>query len=121
MLVPASLSARSLLLLLPLTQIRFAYGRKKLVTVWRVRDGLEMRVDIRDAGKSKYSRTPPGVDPPPKKRLGKGKGKAELPEVAISKTMSWILRHGAANEGLPMRPDGFVRVQDLVRSHPDLP
>lgn len=36
-------------------------------------------------------------------------------DVRISKTLSWILRHGAKSEGLYMRPDGYVRVSDLVR------
>ena len=35
--------------------------------------------------------------------------------VRISKTMSWLLRHGAAQQQLPMRKDGYVCVQDLVR------
>lgn len=37
------------------------------------------------------------------------------PETRTSKTMSWILRHGALQEGVPMRGDGFVLVTDLVR------
>lgn len=37
-------------------------------------------------------------------------------DVRISKTLSWLLRHGAKSEGLNMRPDGYVRVQDLVSS-----
>ena len=36
----------------------------------------------------------------------------------ISKALSYILRHGAAKEGLKMRPDGFVRVDDIVRLPP---
>ncbi|KAA1468922.1 hypothetical protein DENSPDRAFT_795237 [Dentipellis sp. KUC8613] len=40
----------------------------------------------------------------------------DSPEVRISKTLSWILRHGAKSEGLYMRPDGFVRVTDLLAS-----
>lgn len=35
-------------------------------------------------------------------------------DVRISKTLSWLLRHGAKTEGLSMRPDGYVQVQDLV-------
>ncbi|KAI0331667.1 hypothetical protein GY45DRAFT_1248352 [Cubamyces sp. BRFM 1775] len=36
-------------------------------------------------------------------------------EVRISKTLSWILRHGSQSEGLAMRPDGYVRVNDLLQ------
>ena len=39
----------------------------------------------------------------------------DSPDVRLSKTISWILRHGAKSEGLYMRPDGYVRVNDLVR------
>ncbi|KAJ7134651.1 KptA family-domain-containing protein [Mycena epipterygia] len=38
----------------------------------------------------------------------------DSPEVRVSKTLSWILRHGAKSEGLAMRPDGYVRVTDLL-------
>lgn len=39
----------------------------------------------------------------------------DSPEVRASKTLSWLLRHGAASEGLEMRADGYVKVNDLVR------
>ena len=56
---------------------------------------------------------------PPKNPLGGGKplrGRPnDSPEVRLSKTLSWILRHGAKSERLYMRPDGYVRVSDLVR------
>ncbi len=38
----------------------------------------------------------------------------DSPEVRTSKTISWLLRHGAENEGLPMRSDGYVRVTDMA-------
>ncbi|EMD39185.1 hypothetical protein CERSUDRAFT_112859 [Gelatoporia subvermispora B] len=54
---------------------------------------------------------------------GRGGGSAKLrghprdsPEVRVSKTLSWILRHGSKSEGIPMRPDGYVRVDDLLKS-----
>jgi 2'-phosphotransferase len=48
---------------------------------------------------------------------GKLRGrKADTQEVQLSKTISWLLRHGAKSEGLYMRPDGCVRVTDLVSS-----
>lgn len=37
-------------------------------------------------------------------------------DVRVSKTLSWILRHGSQSEGLAMRPDGYVRVDELVRN-----
>lgn len=39
----------------------------------------------------------------------------DTPDVRISKALSYILRHGAAKESLTIRPDGFVRVDELVR------
>ena len=38
----------------------------------------------------------------------------DSPEVRISKTLSWLLRHGAQGEGLKIRTDGYVKVDDLV-------
>lgn len=32
----------------------------------------------------------------------------------VSRTMTYLLRHKAVEEGLSMRPDGYVRVPDLV-------
>lgn len=56
----------------------------------------------------------------PKRRPRKGyrgeeKGHGpDITRVQISKTMSYLLRHGAVQEGMPMRSDGYVRVNDLV-------
>ncbi|KAJ7366897.1 KptA family-domain-containing protein [Mycena albidolilacea] len=44
----------------------------------------------------------------------RGHPNRDSPEVRVSKTLSWILRHGAKSEGLAMRPDGFVKVTDLL-------
>lgn len=50
-----------------------------------------------------------------KEKAPKTRGRREdTPEVRNSKTLSYILRHGAAKEGLKMRKDGFVRVDELV-------
>ena len=38
----------------------------------------------------------------------------DSPEVRLSKTVSWILRHGAQKEGLLMREDGYMKVEDLL-------
>ena len=44
----------------------------------------------------------------------------DSPDVRLSKTLSWILRHGALSEGILMRPDGFVKVEDIVGITPSL-
>lgn len=48
---------------------------------------------------------------PPKNARGRP---TDDPDTRWSKTLSYILRHGASKEGLKLRPDGFVRVEDLV-------
>lgn len=39
----------------------------------------------------------------------------DSPQVRLSKSLSWLLRHGAMSSGLQMRPDGYARVSDVVR------
>ncbi|KAF9077995.1 KptA family-domain-containing protein [Rhodocollybia butyracea] len=61
-----------------------------------------------------------------KKSGGKGKGGGgseklrglpkDSPAVRLSKTLSWLLRHGAQGEGLKMRADGYVKVTDLLEN-----
>jgi RNA:NAD 2'-phosphotransferase (TPT1/KptA family) len=74
-----------------------------------VQDGKSkgMQVVIRDDLK------PPSGGRNPKGSKLKGQMR-DSPEVRLSKTLSWILRHGAKSEGLAMRPDGYIRVIDLV-------
>lgn len=36
------------------------------------------------------------------------------PKTRLSKTLSYVLRHGAEKEGITIRQDGFVLVNDLV-------
>ncbi|EGG11975.1 uncharacterized protein MELLADRAFT_101818 [Melampsora larici-populina 98AG31] len=38
----------------------------------------------------------------------------DSPDTQLSKTLSYLLRHGAAKEGLKMRSDGFVKINDLL-------
>lgn len=40
-------------------------------------------------------------------------------DVALSKTLSWLLRHGAHKEKLTLSPDGFINVHELLQ-HPKL-
>ena len=42
--------------------------------------------------------------------------KTDEKDVRTSKTLSWILRHGSSSLGLPMRADGYVKVEELVSS-----
>ncbi|WFD34859.1 2'-phosphotransferase [Malassezia cuniculi] len=43
--------------------------------------------------------------------------RADTPDVQLSKALAYILRHGAAKEFLPVRPDGYIKV-DLVIARP---
>lgn len=38
-------------------------------------------------------------------------------EIQLSKRISWLLRHGAEQEGIPIRADGFVSVNSILE-HP---
>ena len=44
-------------------------------------------------------------------RGGRGGGGKD---VAISKSLSWILRHGAIELGLSMRSDGYVPLNEVL-------
>lgn len=102
-----------------------AYGKKKLTPVIDSHGNYKL-VDIRQAGKKKYRRISPSQymvmpDSKPGRGIIRGNGKlrglrTDTKEVQVSKTISWLLRHGAKSEGLDMRPDGYVRVTDLVSS-----
>lgn len=53
-------------------------------------------------------------DAPPAKAQGRA---AEPPDVQLSKALSYILRHGTQKEHLPVRADGYVRL-DAVLARP---
>lgn len=38
----------------------------------------------------------------------------DSPQVRLSKSLSWLLRHGAKTAGLQIRPDGYARVSDVL-------
>jgi RNA 2'-phosphotransferase, Tpt1 / KptA family len=42
------------------------------------------------------------------------RGVKDSPKARNSKTLAWLLRHGAQSEGLTIRHDGYVKVRDLV-------
>jgi hypothetical protein len=63
-----------------------------------------------------------------KDRGGKGRGKGyggrrggrqNDPDVELSKALSYILRHGAQREGLAIRSDGYMKLDDLVSAIPE--
>nr|XP_023028184.1 tRNA 2'-phosphotransferase 1 [Leptinotarsa decemlineata] len=35
-------------------------------------------------------------------------------DIHLSKLLSWLLRHGAVKEGLPIRTDGYMNIEDLL-------
>lgn len=41
--------------------------------------------------------------------------RSQPPNVQLSKALSYILRHGALKEGLKIREDGFVKLEDVLR------
>ncbi|GEM07522.1 DUF1275 domain protein [Rhodotorula toruloides] len=55
---------------------------------------------------------PPSSSKPPRTARGRP---TDDPDTRWSKTLSYILRHGAAKEGLKLREDGFVRVEELMK------
>jgi hypothetical protein len=62
--------------------------------------------------------SPPELQPANATARKGGRDRRNEPvEVRNSKTLSYILRHGAAKEHLTLRPDGYVRVPELVRPH----
>lgn len=56
---------------------------------------------------------------PPRKGGGREKPSQVPPTVQLSKTLAYILRHGAQKEQLQVRPDGFVRV-DAILARPKI-
>ncbi|KIJ65199.1 hypothetical protein HYDPIDRAFT_111098 [Hydnomerulius pinastri MD-312] len=38
----------------------------------------------------------------------------DSPEVRLSKSLSWLLRHGADKSGLHIRPDGYAKVSEVL-------
>ena len=83
---------------------------------------LQDRQERRQSKKDRKQQRPrQDADNNTKREGGKGGGSAKLRglpkdshDVRVSKTLSWILRHGSQSEGLMMRPDGYVRVNELV-------
>jgi inhibitor of KinA sporulation pathway (predicted exonuclease) len=47
------------------------------------------------------------------KRGGKGGRPRDSPDVQISKNLSYLLRHGAVEQGLIIRADGYIKLDDI--------
>jgi 2'-phosphotransferase len=71
---------------------------------------MQVQLNPADAGESHNGEK--STKPKTNKRSPKFRSREG--EVGISKTISWVLRHGAKEQGLYIRPDGYVRVDDLV-------
>jgi 2'-phosphotransferase len=77
-------------------------------------------------GKNRKPQTKKGAKGGSSKMRGLPK---DSPQIKLSKTITWLLRHGANREGLSIRPDGYVPVEEIVRatlallniSNPDAP
>lgn len=48
-------------------------------------------------------------------RQPRPKRPADTPDVRLSKALSYILRHGAQKENLPIRPDGYISLAILMK------
>ncbi|KAF9083399.1 tRNA 2'-phosphotransferase 1 [Mortierella sp. GBA35] len=43
--------------------------------------------------------------------------RGDSPTVRLSKALSWLLRHNAVSQGIVIRPDGYVKITDVL-GHP---
>ncbi|KAF8903496.1 KptA family-domain-containing protein [Gymnopilus junonius] len=69
----------------------------------------------KDKGKERQKQAPKANSNPSKSTKLRGLDR-DSPEVRVSKTLSWILRHGAQSEGLAMRKDGYIKLVDLLEN-----
>ncbi|KAF9352837.1 tRNA 2'-phosphotransferase 1 [Mortierella sp. NVP85] len=47
----------------------------------------------------------------------RNRNRDDSPEVRLSKALSWLLRHNAVAQGVAIRPDGYVKVEDVLKHH----
>ncbi|KAI8353733.1 putative tRNA 2'-phosphotransferase [Mortierella sp. GBAus27b] len=62
---------------------------------------------------STSTRSGPNTSSPPKNR-NRGP-RDDTPEVRLSKALSWLLRHNAVSQGVAIRPDGYVKLDDVLK------
>ncbi|KAF9113591.1 tRNA 2'-phosphotransferase 1 [Mortierella sp. AM989] len=64
------------------------------------------------------SRKQPSASGSNNKNNNRNRGpRSDSPAVRLSKALSWLLRHNAESQGIAIRPDGYVKIQDVLR-HP---
>jgi len=63
----------------------------------------------------KMRQQPPGEGKPKIGPTPKPRGHPrDSPDIRVSKSLSWLLRHGAEKAGLNIRQDGYAKVSDVV-------
>ncbi|KAF9956711.1 tRNA 2'-phosphotransferase 1 [Mortierella alpina] len=64
------------------------------------------------------TRAPPGANPNTNKTnnsKSRNRGpRTDSPKVRLSKALSWLLRHNAESQGVAIRPDGYVKIKDVL-------
>lgn len=80
----------------------------------RTRNGTRLSARARPLSERPIIRKGP-IRKPYKKKKKQVFSRPNLSMIQFGKNAGWLLRHGAKHLGFPIRPDGFMRVQDAVR------
>lgn len=80
----------------------------------RTQQGTRLSARVRPLSERPFIRKGP-IRKPYKKKQKQVYSRPTLNMIQFGKNAGWLLRHGARHLGFPIRPDGFMRVQDAVR------
>ena len=80
----------------------------------RTREGTRLSARVGPLSDRPVIRKGP-IRRPHKKKKKQVYSRPTLNMIQFGKNAGWLLRHGARHLGFPIRPDGFMRVQDAVR------
>ena len=80
----------------------------------RTQQGTRLSARVRPLSERPFIRKGP-IRKPYKKKQKQVYSRPTLNMIQFGKNAGWLLRHGARHLGFPVRPDGFMRVQDAVR------
>lgn len=80
----------------------------------RTREGPRLSVKVRPLNERPIMRKGPIRKPYKKKKKKQVYSRPTLPMIQFGKNAGWLLRHGARHLGFPIRPDGFMRLQDAL-------